>query len=259
MRSYLNSYCPGGRFCTLAQYYLADSYYRNNDLKNALAAYDALLNIKGNEYVQEAATRCAGITYDNKDYAASLNYFRKLEAVAQNPEKMNIARLGILRCSYFLNDHKATIKTAGDIIDDGRSDAAVKAEALYNRAKAYIAMNQAGLAIADLKMVSADTRTETGAESSYLLANVYFEQNNLKAAEDEVMAFTKKNTPHQFWLARSFVLLADIYIKQNNDFQAKQYLLSLQKNYTAADEIQQLIKDRLDAIAYRENNAVTNK
>lgn len=259
MRSYLNSYCPGGRFCTTAQYYLADSYYKINDMQNALTAYDALLNIKGNEYTQEAATRCAGITFDKKDYAASLNYFRKLEAVAQNTEKMNIARLGVLRCSYFLNDHQTTVKIAGDIIGDSRSDVAVKDEARFNRAKAYIALNQAASAIADLKLVSADTRTVTGAEANYLLANVYFEQNNLKAAENEVMAFTKKNTPHQFWLARSFVLLADIYIKQNNDFQAKQYLLSLQKNYTVADEIQQLIKDRLDAIAGRENNAVTNK
>lgn len=259
LRSYLNSYCPGGRFCTLAQYYLADSYYRSGDMQNAFVAYDALLNIKGNEYVEEAATRCAGIAFDRKDYAASLSYFRKLEAVAQSNEKINIARLGILRCSYFLNDHQTTVKIAGDIIGDVRSDVAVKAEARYNRAKAYIALNQSAAAIADLKSVSADTRTETGAEASYLLANVYFEQNNLKAAEDEVMAFVKKNTPHQFWLARSFVLLADIYIKQNNDFQAKQYLLSLQKNYTVADEIQQLIKDRLDAIAYRENNAVTNK
>ena len=142
---------------------------------------------------------------------------------------------------------------------DQRSDAAVKTEARYNRAKAYLATNQHLAAVTDLKAVSVDTRTETGAEANYLLANLYFEQNNLKTAEDEIMAFAKKNTPHQFWLARSFVLLSDIYIKQNNDFQAKQYLLSLQKNYTTADEIQTMINERLQAIAQRENKAVTNQ
>jgi hypothetical protein len=77
-------------------------------------------------------------------------------------------------------------------------------------------------------------------------------------AQAEVMDFAKKNTPYQFWLARSFVLLADVYIKQNNDFQAKQYLLSLQKNYKTADEIQTLIAARLNAIGEREKSTIIN-
>ena len=110
----------------------------------------------------------------------------------------------------------------------------------------------------DLKTLATDTRTSNGAEAKYLLANLYFEQGKLTDAENEVNDFAKKNTPHQFWLARSFVLLADVYIQQGNDFQAKQYLLSLQKNYTTADEIQTLITERLNAITLRENQRITN-
>ena len=62
----------------------------------------------------------------------------------------------------------------------------------------------------------------------------------------------RKNTPYQYWLAKSFVLLSDIYVAQNDDFQAKQYLISLRDNYTAQDSIQDLIKDRLDKIIARE-------
>jgi len=257
-RSYMSSYCAGGRYCTNAQYYLADSYYRTNDKEKALSAYQTLAVIHGNQYIQEAYTRCAEITYDKKDYAASLQYFKQLQLVAQTTEKRNVARLGILRCSYYLNDHTTTVNIAGEIIADAKSDADVKAEARYNRAKAYIAQNQTVAAITDLKLLATDTRTSNGAESKYLLANIYFEQNSLKEAENEIMDFAKKNTPHQFWLARSFVLLSDIYIKQNNDFQAKQYLLSLQKNYTTADEIQGMITERLNGIAEREGQNTTN-
>jgi hypothetical protein len=80
----------------------------------------------------------------------------------------------------------------------------------------------------------------------------------MSESENEIMDFAKKNTPYQFWLAKSFVLLADIYIKKGDDFQAKQYLLSLQKNYTEADEIQTLINDRLKAIGERENTKIIN-
>jgi len=84
LRSYLNSYCSGGRYCTIAQFYLADSYYRTNDKDNALAAYQALLLIAGNQYIQEATTRCAEITYDQKNYNSSLQYFKQLQYMAQS-------------------------------------------------------------------------------------------------------------------------------------------------------------------------------
>ncbi|MDR3652394.1 MAG: tetratricopeptide repeat protein [Paludibacter sp.] len=258
MQNYLNKFCPGGKYCTIAQYYLADSYYRTNDKANAMKAYQALLKIEGNQYIEEATLRCAGIAYDQKDYATALNYFKQLQTVAQTADNKNVGRLGVLRCSYFLNDYQTTISIVNDIMADPHSSDELKSEALYNRAKAYLALKQQPEAEADLKVLAADTRTSTGAEAKYLLANLYFDQGKMDEAEAEVLDFAKKNTPYQFWLARSFVLLADVYIKQNNDFQAKQYLLSLQRNYKTADEIQTLITDRLNGITLREKNTIIN-
>jgi tetratricopeptide (TPR) repeat protein len=258
-KSFVNKFCTGGgRYCTSAQNYLADSYYRTNDKINALLTYQSLLKITGNQYAEQATLRCAEMTFDNKDYASALTYFKQLQILAQTTENKNVSRLGVLRCSYFLNDHQNTVSIVNEIMTDSSSTEAVKSEAQYNRAKAYLALKQSSQAISDLKTLSIDTRTKNGAESKYLLANEYFAQGKLTDAENEVMDFSKKNTPHQFWLARSFVLLADIYIKQNNDFQAKQYLLSLQKNYKTADEIQSLIIERLNAISQRENKVIVN-
>ncbi|HEY5589892.1 MAG TPA: tetratricopeptide repeat protein [Paludibacter sp.] len=258
MQNYLNKFCSGARYCTTAQYYLADSYYRTDDKTNALTAYQNLLKITGNQYAEEATMRCAGIDYDKKDYAAALTYFKQLQNLAQSTENRNVGRLGVLRCSYFLNDHQTTVNIVNEIMTDPSSTDNLKSEALYNRAKAYLALKQQDMAITDLKVLAEDTRTANGAESKYLLANVYYEQGKLTEAEKEVLDFSKKNTPHQFWLARSFVLLADVYIKQGNDFQAKQYLISLQKNYTVADEIQTMITDRLSAISLREKQTIIN-
>ena len=258
MQSYLSKFCPGGRYCTMAQYYLADSYYRSADKVNALKSYQELLNIKGNQYTSEATLRCAEITYDQKDYASSLKYFKQLQSEGQTTENKNIGRLGVLRCSNFLNDYQTTVTIVNEIMTEPQSSPELKSEALYNRAKAYLALNKLNEASVDLKVLAAETRTANGAEAKYLLANVYFEQDKQKEVETEVMDFAKKNTPHQFWLARSFVLLSDVYIKQNNDFQAKQYLMSLQKNYTVADEIQTMITDRLNAISLREKQTIIN-
>ena len=258
MQSYLNQFGQSGRNSETAQYYLAESYYVTEDKANALIAYQELLKMTGSQYTEEAALRCAEISYDRKDYTSALTYFKRLETVVQSPENKNISHLGILRCSFFLNDHQTTVKMATEIISDPHSGEELKSEALYNRAKAYLALNQFAEAMVDLKILSSDTRTMNGAESNYLLANLYFDQGKMTDVEKIVMDFARKNTPHQFWLARSFVLLADMYIKLNNDFQAKQYLLSLQKNYKPADEIQTLITQRLNDISGREKKSIIN-
>lgn len=258
MQNYLTKFCPGGRYCTSALNYLADSYYRTDDKANALKQYQELLKITGNQYTEEATIRSAEIAYDQKDYATALNLFKQLQTVGQTTENRNIGRLGVLRCSNLLNDYQTTITIVNEIMADPHSSEELKSEAIYNRVKAYLALKKNAEATADLKVLAADTRNENGAEAKYLLANLYFEEGKMTEAESEVMDFAKKNTPHQFWLARSFVLLADVYIKQNNDFQAKQYLISLQKNYKNADKIQTMISDRLNAISQREKQTIIN-
>lgn len=257
-RLYLRNYCSGGRYCTTAQYYLADSYYRSNDMQNALAEFINLQKIRGNQYLEEAYMRAAEITYDQKNYQTSIGYFREFEKVAQSAERRSIARLGILRCSFYLNDYRSTIDVAREIIDDPRSGNDVIAEARFNRAKALIATGASRQAIDDIRLLSADTRTAIGAESKFLLSKVYFDIGDLSNAEKEVLDFARKNTPYQYWLARGFIVLSDVYIQQKNDFQAKQYLLSLQRNYKEPDDVQSMIQQRLNGIAEREKSRVIN-
>lgn len=252
LRAYINNFCPGGRHCIAAQHYLADSYYRINDFNNALIEFEKLLQIPGNRFMEEAAMRCAEITYNQGNFQSALGFFQQFERLAQTTENRNIARLGVLRSSFELKDYATTIQIAGNIINDQRSNNQVVAEARFNRAKAHIELKQYNMALDDVRLLSADTRTATGAESKYLLAFIHFQLGNFAAAESEVLDFARKNTPFQYWLARGFILLSDIYIRQGNDFQAKQYLLSLQRNYTTRDDIQDMIRVRLEGIAQRE-------
>ncbi|MGM9809381.1 MAG: tetratricopeptide repeat protein [Paludibacteraceae bacterium] len=251
LSGYLSTYCAGGRYCTTAQQQLADAYYRLMQPADALREYKALAEIAGNPYMEEACMRVAELSYDAADYATALDYFYRLLSQASSTENTDIARLGILRCSYYLGQHRATIDIAGQILADYHTDsnqAPVAAEARYNRAKAYIALEQWGEAIADLQVVAEEVRTANGAEAKYLLAECYFAENELDMAEEEIMSFAQMNTQQQYWLARALILLADINTRRGDTFQAKQYLLSLQANYQPAgdgDDIAERVAGRL--------------
>lgn len=246
LSNYITRFCAGGRYCTTARYYLADSYYRLGQSSEALAQYKTLAEMSANPYQEEAAMRAAEICYDQADYNCALEAFYRLHSLASSRENTTIARIGILRCSQALNRHQAAIDIANQILADTPVDEQTKNEALYGRAKAYIALGQWLKAQPDLTTLAADVRTAQGAEAEYLLAQGYYEMGLLDEAEDQIMAFTQMNTQQQYWLARALILLSDIKSKQGDTFQARQYLLVLQQNYTiTGDDIPALISNRI--------------
>jgi len=75
----------------------------------------------------------------------------------------------------------------------------------------------------------------------------------MKEAEAEIMDFIDKNSPHQYWLAKSFLLLSDIYMKKGDEFQAKHTLMSIQENYPEPnDGILEVTKQKLQQIEANE-------
>ena len=246
LSNYITQYCAGGRYCTVARYYLADSYYRLGKTSEALAQYIVLAEMNANPYQEEAATRVAEICYDKGDWKGALDGFYRMHALASTRENTTIARLGILRCSQQLGRHQAAIDIAEQLLSDTPVSDETKAEALYGRAKAYIALGQWSKAQPDLKILAREVRTPQGAEAKYLLAQSYYEAKDLNAAESQVMEFTQMNTQQQYWLARALVLLSDINRSRGEYFQARQYLLVLQQNYLIkGDDIPALISARL--------------
>lgn len=253
LTNYIIKYCDSHTLnCITAQYYLAESLYKTNNYDKALTHYDNLTKLDGNEYVEPSLLRASSITYDKQNYELAKNYFDQLHTIASNKDNKEIARIGILRCSYFTNQHESTIRIATEILEDIASNDDNKYEAHYCRAKAYIAIGQETNAVNDLLAIDDDISIEMGAEAKYLYAEYLYHQGEYVKSEETIMNFISEGTTHQYWLARCFVLLADIYISQGDDFMAKQYLLSLQENYSADDDIAQLIDLRIKAITARE-------
>ena len=248
MTTYLENYCPGGRYCMSATYYAARSYYQLKEYNQAIEQFSALTEIPGNPYMEEACMRVAELCYDKQEYRTALYYFQKMSEVASSSTQLTTALLGMLRCSYNVAEQTTAIDVATRLLETTGVDSLVRNEALYCRAKAYIKDKQYGLAIVDLTPVAKEVRTAQGAEAKYLLAECYYHLNSLDLAEEEIMSFAQQETSHQYWLAKSMVLLADINIARKDLFQAKQYLLALQKNYRTQDNIQTIIEEKLQYI-----------
>ena len=244
LTNYLQTF-PQGAFSSNANFYLASIAFAKKDLEEAKRLFSLVLESGDTKFREESWARKAEIEYLDKDSAAAMESFKHLQAVAENPENKEAAKLGLMRCAELTGQPQEALLAANDLLKEPKLSPEIMSEARYVRAKAYISLKQENKALADLKEISKDTRTIHGAEAKYLLAQLYYDNKDDKNAETVLMNFIENGTPHQYWLARGFILLADIYIRQGDDFQARQYLTSLQNNYKGDDEIAAMIEDRL--------------
>jgi TolA-binding protein len=259
LTTYLTSFCPGGRYCTNATYYAANSFYQLKQYDKAIEQYSALADVQGNPYMEEACMRVAELSYDKQEYRTALYYFQRMSEVAYSSSQRTTALLGMLRCGSNIADKSTVLDVATRLLDEPALDSVVRNEALYCRAKAHLENQQYGLALVDLTPVAKVVRTAQGAEAKYLLATCYYQLGAIDMAEQEIMAFTQKQTSHQYWLAKSFILLSDIYVEENRDFEAKQYLLSVRENYSGTSDISTEIKIRLEKIENKEAQKVVTE
>ena len=241
---YLQSF-PQGAFCMDASYYLGLIAYERKNYQEASSYLEQVLKYSGSKYYGEALAMSATMAYEGKDYAKSLELYKQLADCSASQEGRLQAELGALRSACALNDDKEVVAASSALLIRSKLEPEIRNEALYCRAKSFLREGKVQESISDLKILASDTRNAYGAEAKYLVAQLYFDEGKISDAEKEVHNYIEVSTPHAYWLARSFVLLSDIYMKLGKNMEAKQYLLSLQQNYQADDDIAQMIESRL--------------
>ncbi len=244
MAAYLQSF-PEGAYRLNAHYYLGVAAYGNKDAATALAHFDKVLEYPHNKFSEEATTMAAELAYNSKDYTRALTLYKLLKGKTASADRMLMARTGILRSAHLLNDGAEVIAAATELLDDSKTSPELANEARYYRSRAAAKAGNRELAGKDLEELAKDTRHIYGAEAKYRLAEMHYKANNYADAEKVLLNYIEVSTPHTYWLARSFVLLSDVYMQTGREIEAKQYLLSLQQNYTASDDIAGMIEERL--------------
>lgn len=241
---YLQSF-PQGAFSVDAHYYLGLIDYNEKNYTGAVSHLDKVIEYPDNKFSGEAMAMCADIAYREKEYEKSLGLYKRMADRAVSQEERVTARTGAMRSAWMVKDYQEIISVASGLIAESKLVPELANEAHYYRAKALLAEGQNKEAAGDLAVLAKDTRNVYGAEAKYLLAQLYFDNGETGKAEKEVLDYIEVSTPHAYWLARSFVLLSDVYMKLGRNLDAKQYLLSLQQNYQADDDIAEMIETRL--------------
>lgn len=227
---------PHGIYTINAHYYLAECLLKNNDIDNAYTHYLAVVEAPKSVFTEPSLLKVANYQFNKKHYPEAIPYYSQLLEIAQFPKNAFAAKTGLMRCYFQLSKYDDANRYAIDLLKEGKISDELYREAHFIIGKAAYMQNKLEQALDEFELIAKSCKSEEEAEAKYLIIDIYYKQNKFDLAEQQVYDFVKKNTPHQYWLAKSFLILADIYVAKNNDFQAKATLQSILDNYENKDD-----------------------
>ena len=255
--SYLKDY-PTGMFQLNATYYQGESAYNKENYKEALLAFEMVVQRGDNLFTEKALLGASQIYFKQKESVKALEYYRLLKDKTQIVENRLIADWGLFRCYYELKKYQELIQLSNQLILSSKNDKYQQKEIQYKRSKAYLALKKDALAEAGLKQLAKNVQTKEGAESRFLWADLLYRNKKGSEAEKRINEFIEMNSPHHFWLGKSFILLSDIFMDKKDVFQARYTLQSIVDNYATDDDgIIEVAKAKLKLILKNDKTSNT--
>lgn len=232
-----------------AYFYLADSYKRTGEKEKACACFaQAVQNLGEGSFAESAALGYASLSFDLGHFEDAVAAYEHLGEVAQMSQNQAIARMGLLRSAYSARNWELAVKAAA-AVEASEDPEADKREALFTKARAYLAQSQRAEAFDIFTKLAAQTTTAEGAESAYMLVQDSFDRGNYDNVEAIVYKYASEFADQAYWLARCYIVLADTFAAKGNTVQAKATFESIRDGYVApgeGDDIARLVSERLN-------------
>jgi tetratricopeptide (TPR) repeat protein len=256
-KAYIDNY-PDHSLTAEARYYLADSYFRNNQNEEALELFYQVVEANNTSFNKRSIQKIAEIELENEDFDKARLYFTKLLDQAENKRDKYNAYSGLLEIAKVKSDYSKMIMYADLILEEAAINANVINEAYRNKGMANYYQGRYEEAKLSFQLAVNSAKDEYAAESNYMMALMQYNSENYELSINTLFEMNKEFGSYAQWIGKSFLLIADNYLAMDEIFQAKATLNSIIEN---ADS--KVLKDeaqlKLDIIEQQENSFRTEQ
>jgi TolA-binding protein len=244
-----------GNFLLNAHYYRADCLLKQNMADESFVSLEYIISQPVNMFSEPALVAASRISFSKSDYNRAAELYLKLIELGEKKANIAEAEIGLMRSYVKLDEYQNSIVAANQVLMQDKLQTEIKREAMFTIANANLRQNDAPAALDWFTKVAVEVNSKEGAESKFRVAELTFIQGDKKKAEDVIYEFIDMNTPHAYWMGKSFLLLAEIFQANGDDFQALQTLQSVIDYYTeendgiktSAIEAKKVITERANA------------
>ena len=232
LQSYLDKY-PAGKNAYKADFYMAESYRSLGRLEQACDSYTSVIQDGEGSFVELSMLNFSRLSYQLERWEDAFGGYSSLYSAALLDNNRHVAVTGMMRSAFKAHKWSDAITNADRLLVSDKSDAQGKAEALYVKAKSYLASSRRDEAFSIVADLARDVTTEYGAEAAYMLIVDSYDKGDFEEVENKVYDLADAGTPHTYWLAKSFIVLGDSFVERGEYEQAKATFQSLVDGYEA--------------------------
>lgn len=249
LQEYLDMY-PAGRYAFSAEFYIADSYKNLGKYEQACDSYEKVIEGGSGSYVELAMLGFSDLSYKLERWDDAFGGYSSLYASARFDNNRFAALEGMMRSAYRGHKWNEAIKNADKVLFESRMSDAVKREAEYVKAKAFMATSRRAEALATMQKLAEDCMDEFGAEATYVLIMDSYDKADFTEVENKVYAFSDAGSPQTYWLAKSFIILGDSFVDRGELAQAKATFESVRDGYVSSgkDDVMDNVRMRLERL-----------
>lgn len=255
LKKFINNY-PNGEKLPQAYFYLGETLAKLNKPEEAAKAYRRVMDMGEEGAFAELSTLYyASLCYSMEDYEEASMAYETLSNIAKLDNNKYEALLGIMRSNYYGKNYSDAINAALTLLVSEGAKERNGVEADYIIAKSYLALGRRNDALPVLEKLSKNAMQEEGAESAFILIQYKYDEGDFAAVEDMVYAFSDTKTPHNYWLAMSFIVLGDTFAERDEWEQAVATFESVRDGYTPtgeSDDVLEQVEMRLNKIKENE-------
>src|SRR5690606_8627167 len=232
-----------------ARYIRGESYAQLKQDQQALHDFNIIMNDWTSAYTERTLISVSKLHLRNKAYNEAVQVLKKLELTSEYKENYGFAIKNLLLSYYNIGDDFETLNYANILKGYEKSSEEDIALAHLYAAKVYTKQNKTADATKELNLAALKSKTETGAEARYLVAEQQLKAKQYDNAIESAFDIANSFSSYDYWIAKGFILMSDAYAGKGDKFQAKATLESIIENYeNQTDDIIKTAKERLQKL-----------
>ncbi|WP_156309343.1 tetratricopeptide repeat protein [Sphingobacterium endophyticum] len=219
-----------------ARFIRAESNANLGKDSEAMHDFNIIMNDWTSAYTERTLISVSKLHLRNKAYNEAVQVLKKLELTSEYKENYGWAVNNLLVSYFNMGDYAETLTYANIIKNYEKSSEEDIAKAHLYAAKAYLSTSKGGEGMKELNLAALKSKTETGAEARFLVAEQQFKNKNYDGAIKSALDISDSFSSYDYWVAKGFIVMAQSYEAKGDKFQAKSTLESVIDNYENTED-----------------------
>ena len=252
---------PNGIHALKANFYLAQSYYADNQEAKAATHYENVANRPRSEFTEQSLARLAEIYVKGDNAAKTIAVLKRLEAEADYPQNVTFAQANLMKTYYEEKDYSNAVIYADKVLDNPKTDAKVKSDAQIIVARSAMKTGDEAKARTAYAKLQTIATGELAAEALFYDAFFKNKDGKYEASNTSVQKLTKNYSGYKYFGAKGLIVMAKNFYGLKDSFQATYILESVIKNFTQYQDVIEEAQTELARIKGEEsktNSSVQN-